>query len=334
MILVTGGNGMLGRAAVEQLLARGDAVRSFDLAAHPNPAVDSVVGDIRNLADLRLACTGVHGVIHTASLVDLHLGQPERLHEINVAGVEKLITACRENKVRRLVYMSSAEVISGASPLRNAGEDAPYPRPHLTYYGNTKEAAERLVIEANDGEFATCAFRTFGIFGEGDRNFVARAMALAPQNHVPLIGANRGLTNVAYSGNIAHALILGLSQMEIENPVSGQIFHVTDHEAESIQDFLIAILAPLGYRRLTWSIPFSAVMIMARLLSLPYRFTKAERFANPPLTRHQLLLATQDYYLDDRKARSLLGYTPQFERSVAMKRTRAWLVQQQQNNTF
>ena len=47
---------------------RGTRVRGFDLHPHPNPQVESIVGDIRNLSDVRLACDGVEGVIHLASV--------------------------------------------------------------------------------------------------------------------------------------------------------------------------------------------------------------------------------------------------------------------------
>ena len=120
MILVTGGTGMLGHAVVDQLLERGETVRNFSTDSHPNPHVQSFVGDIRNYAHIREACEGVDGVIHTASLVDLHVGQPDILREINVGGVENLIRACKEMKVRRVSHMSSAETISGFTPLRNA----------------------------------------------------------------------------------------------------------------------------------------------------------------------------------------------------------------------
>ncbi len=324
MILVTGANGMLGNAVVEQLLDAGERVRTFDLAAHANPAVESVVGDIRNIADVRQACANISGVIHTASLVDLHLGQPQRLHDINVGGVKNLIAACREHGIQRLSYMSSAEVISGADPLQDATEHTPYPRPHLTYYGVTKEAAEQQVLAANDAELATCAMRTFGIFGERDRNFIQRAIDKTNGKQLPAISGTTGITDVIYAGNIAHALILGLSKLAPGNEIGGQTFHITDHAPQAMQSFLAELLRPLGYQRPKRSTPLTIVWGIAALLEALYTITKLERFANPIVTRHQLLLSTQDYYLDSSKARDLLGYTPRFSRAEAIKRTQDW----------
>ncbi|MEM7130370.1 MAG: NAD-dependent epimerase/dehydratase family protein [Chloroflexota bacterium] len=325
MILVTGGNGMLGRAVVEQLLEQGEPVRVFDLATHSNPEVDSFVGDIRNLAEIRQACTGAAGVIHTASLVDLHLGKPQRLYDINVLGVENLLAACLEKNVPKLVYMSTAEVISGAEPLRHVDESIPYPVPHLTYYGVTKEAAERLILAANDDALATCAIRTFGIFGEGDRNFVGRAIEKVQGKQIPQLGRNQGITDIVYAGNVAHGLISALFQLEVGNRISGHVFHLTDHAPQSMQDFLIDLLGPLGYSRSAITIPIGILKLMARLFELPYHLTKAERLADPLMTHHQILLATQDYYLNSCKACKHLGYTPRFTRHEAVARMQRWL---------
>lgn len=325
MILVTGGNGMLGGAIVEQLLEQGHQVRSFDLQAHTNPLVHSVVGDIRNPAEVVDACANVEGVIHTASLVDLHLGRPKRLYEINVTGVENLIAACRTNSVKKMLHMSSAEVICGAKPLLNADESTPYPHPHLTYYGVTKEAGERLVLDANDDQLATCVFRTFGIFGEKDRNFLARAIEQISSKKVSQIGLNDGITNTVYAGNVAHAFMLGLSQLAVGKSIAGQGFHITDHPPQTFREFFLDVMEPFGYGPSSITIPRLPLFGVAALLALPYKLTRAERFAYPALTRHQLLLGTCDYYLESSKAYELLGYQPRFERAEAIARTQEWL---------
>lgn len=94
--LVTGGNGFLGQALITALLARGLAVRSFDLAPHPRPEVDTVVGDLRHLPDLARACQNVDTVFHTASHVGWTLAENQRVHEVNVIGTQNLLQACQQ----------------------------------------------------------------------------------------------------------------------------------------------------------------------------------------------------------------------------------------------
>jgi len=74
MHLVTGGSGSFGQIVVQQLLARGEAVRVFDLSdfeGRHRAAVDLVRGDIRDAAAVGQACRGVTHIHHNVAQVPL-----------------------------------------------------------------------------------------------------------------------------------------------------------------------------------------------------------------------------------------------------------------------
>ena len=69
--LVTGGGGFLGRYIVEQLVARGDTVRSFSRGAYPELAamgVETLRGDMRDRDAVIAACKDCDVFFHTAAL--------------------------------------------------------------------------------------------------------------------------------------------------------------------------------------------------------------------------------------------------------------------------
>ncbi|KAI8914097.1 3-beta hydroxysteroid dehydrogenase/isomerase, partial [Entophlyctis helioformis] len=120
--LVIGGGGFLGRAIVNQLLARGNVVSIFDLRQTFEDArlSEFVVGDITKPDDVLKACTGKTVVIHTASPPH---GLPTEVYfKVNVEGTKNVIHACTVAGVGKLVFTSSASVIFNGQELVNADE--------------------------------------------------------------------------------------------------------------------------------------------------------------------------------------------------------------------
>src|SRR4051794_29486031 len=98
-VLVTGGSGFVGTNLVDDVLARGHEVGSFDRAPSPLPGparLQTVVGGIANVDDVSAAVAGSDTVIHTAAVIDLMGGGSAPARElsfaVNVGGTKKLVT--------------------------------------------------------------------------------------------------------------------------------------------------------------------------------------------------------------------------------------------------
>jgi nucleoside-diphosphate-sugar epimerase len=110
LVLVTGSSGRIGRAAVQELQARGRRVRGFDLAPTPGLA-DMVVGTLTSEADVRRAMDGVESLIHMAATPDD--AENNFLTEIvpnNIVGLYHVLEAARAAGVKRMVLASSGQV--------------------------------------------------------------------------------------------------------------------------------------------------------------------------------------------------------------------------------
>jgi uncharacterized protein YbjT (DUF2867 family) len=120
-MLVTGGTGVLGRAAVPALRAAGHRVRVLSR----RPGDGHLVGDVATGAGLRPAVAGVEVVLHLATA-------PRRqVWETDVSGTRRLAVAAREAGVGHLVLVS----VPGA-------DDVPFS------YNRAKFAAEEIVAAA------------------------------------------------------------------------------------------------------------------------------------------------------------------------------------------
>ena len=171
-LLVTGGAGFIGSHSVDLLLARGHQVRVLDdlssgkrdnLQAHP--ALELVIGDIRDRDTVQAVMAGIDGVLHLAAqvFVSVSIDQPVFSASVNVLGTVQVLDAARLAGVRRVVYASSA-AIYGTPEALPVAEDTPS-RP-LSPYG-----LEKLIDEQYAALFqglyglSCCGMRYFNVYG-------------------------------------------------------------------------------------------------------------------------------------------------------------------------
>ena len=73
-----------------------------------------IQADITNYDDLCIATKGMDVVFHVAAIIPAVMGASNRdFDDVNWKGTENVIAACKEQKVKRLIYTSSVEVVQG-----------------------------------------------------------------------------------------------------------------------------------------------------------------------------------------------------------------------------
>ena len=119
-ILVTGGTGFIGSAAVRALAKAGARVRVIDNDSRGSrrrladlaSEIELVIGDIREPAAVEHAARGVDAVLHLAAVngTEFFYSKPELVLEVAVKGMMNVLDACVENGVKELFTASSSEV--------------------------------------------------------------------------------------------------------------------------------------------------------------------------------------------------------------------------------
>jgi threonine 3-dehydrogenase len=149
-VLITGGNGNLGRLVADKLLASGRHVVTFDTSGtepsgvHVNETVIS--GDIRDTGALQtvLAEHRPDTIYHLASLLS---GSSEAdlatAWEINATASFNLLRLANENGVRQFFFAST---VGTYGPLDTDPMPEDYPQWPENFYGVTKVAVERLGV--------------------------------------------------------------------------------------------------------------------------------------------------------------------------------------------
>jgi dihydroflavonol-4-reductase len=126
MIFVTGGTGLIGSFLLQELRARGLAVRALHRGIVPATApagVEWLAGDLLDTDLLRAALTpDVTHVFHCAGLVSYAPQDEELLRIVNVEGTAAVVDACLERPGIRLAHVSSVAALG--SPPAKASEGA------------------------------------------------------------------------------------------------------------------------------------------------------------------------------------------------------------------
>lgn len=168
LILVTGGNGFIGRPTCDELLKSGYEVRVFD--SHTPKAkkngIEYFEGRIQDLDSIRHAMKGVYGVIHAAAMSRSGPSNNlwEEAVESNIVGTSNTLLAAREEGVKRFVYCGSSTYY-GNQP---GPQVESMPPDLLNVYGITKYTGEeftRIYDEVFD--LPTVRLRYFNVYGDG-----------------------------------------------------------------------------------------------------------------------------------------------------------------------
>lgn len=244
-VLVTGGTGVVGRATVDALLARGHEVRLFSRNAQDDVQewkhrVDAFPGDVANEVEVRGAADGCDAVIHLTAIVAE--SPPESTFEkVNVGGTRHLVREAERAGVRRFVYVSSLGADRGESP-----------------YHRSKLRSEE-VARTFDGSWIIV--RPGNVYGNGDEqlSFILKMVRSLPA--VPVIAGGDRPFQPIWSGDAGAALALAAERDDL----AGRVLEIAGPEQTTFDDVVerIARLTRRDPIRLPVPVPLASMALRA-----------------------------------------------------------------------
>jgi UDP-glucose 4-epimerase len=160
-VLVIGGAGFIGSFVVSELLksnvgrvviydnfARGNSSNLSESLKDTRCEIYPNGGDVRDIDTLNDAMAGCDGVVHLAAMWLLHCKDfPRTAFHVNIEGTFNVLEACVQNKIKRLVYSSSASVYGDAAEVPMTEN---HPFNNKNFYGATKIAGEAMCRAYHD----------------------------------------------------------------------------------------------------------------------------------------------------------------------------------------
>ncbi|KAJ9166976.1 hypothetical protein P3X46_021665 [Hevea brasiliensis] len=340
--VVTGGLGFVGSALCLELVRRGARqVRPFDLRLTSSwshklttHGVQCIQGDLTYKRDVEKALRGVDCVFHLASfgMSGKEMLQFGRIDEVNINGTCHILEACIEFGIKRLVYVSTYNVVFGGKEIVNGNEALPYfpIDDHVDPYGSSKSIAEQLVLKYNGSPLKknngkrlyTCAIRPAAIYGPGEERHFPRIMSFAKLGLLPfIIGDANVKTDWVYVDNLVLALILASMGLLDDIPMTGgrpvaagQPYFISDGSPINSFEFLRPLLRSLDYDLPTASLTVPHALILGKIFqaiyTLLYPWLNRWWLPQPFILPAEVYKVGVTHYFSFLKAKQELGYVP------------------------
>jgi nucleoside-diphosphate-sugar epimerase len=318
-VCVTGGTGFLGTALVRDLLAQGVPVRVLSRPSRRADLLETqgaevVRGGLGDPDCIARAVEGAEVVYHLAAKVDTPGSQADFL-ETNVAGTERVLTACLRQGVGRVVHASSLAVYGPSPSGQRIDENTPCDEsPQLRdFYAQSKILADQFAVT-----FAREAALPITIIRPG--------IVYGPGRHLPvgLLGFTVGKTNFVFGNpnnriplNYVENLVDAMQMAAHSGGGQLQQFNIVDddeltlakyHEARMEVDKTATHFFPGWPVRLAG--PFAEIATRVFPVGGSARFSK-----------HQVNRALQNRWYDTHRIREETGWAPKVALKDALYRT-------------
>jgi nucleoside-diphosphate-sugar epimerase len=309
-VLITGGSGYFGTILAELALARGDAVRIFDLNP-PGPSLAGAqfhAGDVRDLEAVRGACDGVDIVFHNVAQVPLAKDRA-LFDEVNVGGTANVLVAARDGRVAKVVHTSSSAVYG--IPEHNPVTDATPFRP-LEAYGRAKLRAELACHDAIAAGLDVTIVRPRTVLGHGRLGVMALLFEfVADGAPVFVLGGGHNRYQLVHAADLADAC---LRAGDRQGPSA---YNVGAVEFGTMRETLQALVDHARTGSHLRSLPVApARLSMQALASLNLA----------PFAPYHWLLYSESLYFDIRRAQTELSWQPKRSNASMVIESYEWFL--------
>ncbi len=319
-VVVTGANGFLGSWLVKKLNDIGQDVhilnrQNSDLRELSKLKFTQHVGDILDPHSLKKALDGAQLVYHLAGVVAYRKSERRNMERVNIDGTRNVIQAIRQNKVPRLLHLSSVVAVGAgqnANEVLNENSSYNLKKYDLGYF-ETKRLAEELVLnELKSGDFEAFIVNPSTIYGAADAKKGSRKIQVkVAQGKFPFYTS--GGVNVVAVEDVIDGILLAL-----ENGKSGERY-ILSGENWTIEKLFSEIASAAGVKAPQFLLPTAA------LFALGFIGDSLEKFGiRGGISGENARTSTLYHWFDNQKAKTQLGFNPR-PSTLAIKNSVDWM---------
>ncbi len=322
-VLITGSTGFIGSHLVKTLINFKKYRIKIFIRKQSNLSrlgkllhkVEIFRGDFASEEDIKKSLKGVDIFIHLASV--LGRGRKEDYLNFNIKTSERFFYYAVKNKVKKIIFLSSFEVMGGSKDICFYSEkDKPNP---LTSYGKSKYEVEKIAQKyIKRHNLNITILRVPAVYGPNDnfdRGFIRLIDLVASNKFIPF-GKMNNYMALIYIENLIDVILNCL-----ENKKSNkQVYFVADKEILKALDIYYLIIKLCKVKESLITLPKFVVKGLELLFE-----TSAKIFNFLPFYPENIVHNfTVNYACSTAKIEKELNWTPSYTIYKGMKKTIQW----------
>jgi nucleoside-diphosphate-sugar epimerase len=312
--LVTGGAGFLGINMVRYLLSRGHRVTTLDIADFTYPErglITECKGDIRDRQAVAKATQGIDIVVHTAAALPLY--SREDILTTDIEGLRNVLQAAFDNKVERVIHVSSTAVygIPDHHPLLES--DALH---GVGPYGEAKVLAEQVCADYRAKGMCVPVVRPKSFIGPERLGVFALFYDWAKDGKgFPMLGNGKNRYQFLDVEDLCDAIYLCAT---LDKTITNDTFNIGAKVFTTMCEDYQVVLDFAGFGKKIVPFPAGPAILALRIL---------EAMHLSPLYKWVYETAATDSFVSIEKAERVLGYAPKYSNKDALLRNYQWYIE-------
>ena len=305
-VLITGATGFIGRYLTDDLIKNGYKVSILTRQkSYKNKNLDIFYGDITKKDTIADAFQGIDTVFHNAAYA-MDYGIKDEINNINVKGTHNVADICREKKISRIIFTSSAGVYG--FPNSNEEIDESCEKNPLNYYQKSKlesEYALRKYPDLNVSIVRPCL--VLGSGGKAVKILLERIL----QNKMSFIGSGSTHISLVHPADVAQCL-----RLAFEKDREKDVFNAVSIICK-INELLDEITNQLKIEHIKKHVPYFLAYLSAVFAE---KFSKNES----SLTRFRVKTFGTNRLISNKKAMKKLGFKPNYNLKEIVEDMVSW----------
>ena len=279
--MVTGATGFIGNRLVCELLKLGNEVH---VLARSEKKVNQLYGnqvtffegDLWNTDIIQEASRNCDVVFHLAAFANIWSKDKMLAYKTNVTGTKNILDAALQNKIKKVVFTSSAAVFPPSENGEEIDETCTLPEKYYTDYETTKVQAEQLCLEYCSKGLDVVLVNPPRVFGPGLLNKSNSVTILIKKyingNWRIIPGTGDAVGNYVFIDDVVNGHILAM-----KNGISGEKY-ILGGTNISFNGFFDLLTKVSGKNYRLFHLPFPIILAASKL-----ELFMAETFGKKPL---------------------------------------------------